>query len=1060
MTRVAIVLLLLLGVARAGEYIHHDLVVRLAPTDHAIAILDRITGVSGGQRFRLHAGLTVTSTDEAFTVEQVGTVDDGPVPLKEYELKGPATGPVFLRLAGKIHHPLVKEAQEYARSFSRTPGIISDDGVVLSGGTYWLPHFEDRLLTFTLKVDLPAGWDVVSQGKRTRHEKGRVTWECKHPMEEVYLIAARFTEYERPAGNATAYAFLRTPDPALASKYLETTAQYLEMYRGLIGPYPFEKFALVENFWETGYGMPSFTLLGPRIIRFPFILHSSYPQEILHNWWGNSVYVDWETGNWCEGLTAYLADHLIKEGQGKGFAYRRDTLKKYRDYVRGEKDFPLAEFRSRHSSATEAVGYGKSAMLFHMLRMRLGDAEFARGLQRFYREFKFKKASFGDLGKVFGSEEFVRQWVERPGAPVLAATVENGELVVRQSQAEEPFDLLVPVAFTVDGETEARVLNVALAGRSARVPLPEGTRRVDVDPYFDVFRMLDRAEIPPTLGEVFGADRVTLVLPRDPGAWLALAEAWKKEGQVEVVGEQDLESLPKDRAVWILGTRNAFRQQLAAFLAPRRAGILEEGVRVGAGVYPLEDHSFVFTAPHPRNPELAIGWIGSDVEAALPGLARKLPHYGKYSHLAFSGDEPTNVAKGQWEATGSPLIPLAEQPRAALPPREPLARLAPVFDSTRLMGHVRFLAADRMRGRGAGSDELDEAAQYIADAFEKAGLVPGGPGGGWFQVWEEAGGPGGKPVKMVNVVGVLPGTKSPDQTVVLGAHYDHLGLGWPDVRQGNAGQVHNGADDNASGVAVLLELAQILGGRHKPRRSIAFVAFSGEEWGRKGSRFYVRSLRRPAYAMVNLDTVGRLEGKKLTILGSGTASEWKHVAMGVGYTTGVEAVCVPQDPGGSDQVSFHEAGVPAVQVFTGPHADYHRPTDDVDKIDADGLAKVATFVRETLVYLGDREAPLSGTVGRGPAKPAGGSRRVSLGTMPDFAFGGPGVKVGSVLDGSPAAKAGVETGDILLAIDDEELSDLRAFSKVLKRHKPGDVIRIKIRRGGKERTLEAKLVAR
>jgi hypothetical protein len=703
MTRVAIVLVLLLGVARAADTVHHDLVVRLEPAAHAIAILDKITGASGNQRFRLHAGLTVTPTDEAFTVELLRTVD-GPVPLKEYGLRGPVGKPAFLRLAGKIPHPLVEEEQEYARSFSRTPGIISDEGVVLSGGTYWIPHFEDRLLTFSLKVELPADWDAVSQGKRTHHEKGRVTWECKHPMEEVYLIAARFTEYSRPAANATAYAFLRTPDASLASKYLETTAQYLEMYRGLIGPYPFEKFALVENFWETGYGMPSFTLLGPRIIRFPFILHSSYPHEILHNWWGNSVYVDWKTGNWCEGLTAYLADHLIKEGQGLGVAYRRDTLKKYRNYVRGEKDFPLKEFRSRHSSATEAVGYGKSAMLFHMLRWRLGDAEFARGLQRFYRDFKFKQASFADLGRVFGAEAFVREWVERPGAPVLAAAVEEGELVVRQTQAEEPFDLLVPVAFTVEGEAQARVVNLALAERTARLPLPEGTRRVDVDPYFDVFRLLDRAEIPPTLGEVFGADRVTLVLPREPGAWGALAEAWKKEGQVEVVGEQDLEALPRDRAVWILGTQNAFQQQLAAHLAPRQAGIADESVRVGAGVYPREGTSFVFTAPHPLNPELAIGWIGCDTEAALPGLARKLPHYGKYSYLAFSGDEPTNVAKGQWEATGSPLIPLAEQPPAPLAARAPTSstrrrRTSPTPSRTRASCRPDREAAGSRSGR-------------------------------------------------------------------------------------------------------------------------------------------------------------------------------------------------------------------------------------------------------------------------------------------------------------------------------------------------------------------------
>ena len=183
------------------------------------------------------------------------------------------------------------------------------------------------------------------------------------------------------------------------NRYLESTARNLEMYRGLIGPYPYTKFSLVENFWETGYGMPSFTLLGPQIIRFPFILTSSYPHEILHNWWGNSVYVDYLTGNWCEGLTAYLADHLYKEQQGQGAEYRRDTLKKYRDFVGEAHDFPLSEFRSRHSPATEAVGYGKALMLFHMVRRQIGDDAFRAGLQRFYRENRGKRASFTDFRK-------------------------------------------------------------------------------------------------------------------------------------------------------------------------------------------------------------------------------------------------------------------------------------------------------------------------------------------------------------------------------------------------------------------------------------------------------------------------------------------------------------------------------------------------------------------------------------------------------------------------------------------------------------------------------------
>jgi len=1091
--RQLLVLLLAAGAFAAEEatpLLHHDIAARLAPDQHLIEVRDTLSGMAwkGPVRFRLHAGLTVSSADPAaYRVKALDKVEGGAVPQREYAL-APVSGKwapdakVTLLLRGKIYHPLKSEEQEYARSFSRTPGIISEKGVMLSGASAWLPSFGEGLLTFTLAVDLPAEWDAVSQGRRTVHAtaggRRKTTWECVHPSDDVYLIAARFTEYSRSAGDVLAEAFLREPDPNLAAKYLEVTAQYIAMYRKLIGPYPFSKFALVENFWETGFGMPSFTLLGPQIIRFPFILHSSYPHEILHNWWGNSVYVDWRTGNWCEGLTAYLADHLIREGQGRGVAYRRDTLKKYRDYVRAEKDFPLKDFRSRHSAATEAVGYGKSLMVFHMLRIRLGDETFTRGLRTFYRRFKFKVASFSDLAAVFSEvsrqdlRPWFKLWVERTGAPALAMhEVENGAaVVVRQTQKAEPFPLRVPVALSVGSESTARVVMLDMTGRTARLALPEGTRRVDLDPYFDTFRILDRAETPPALGEVFGAAKVTLVLPRDPSIWKPLVKAWSG-AQVKAVGEDEIADLPADRAVWVLGRTNRWAAAAQGFLERRKAGPEGGAVRVGAARYPLAGTSFVFAAPHPKNPDLALGWIGCDDPAAVKGLARKLPHYGKYSYLAFSGDEPTNVAKGQWEATHSPLVLHPEQPRAKLPPRRPLARLAPVFDPQKLMAHIRYLASDRMRGRGEGSPELAEAGDYIAKAFAKAGLQPGGNDGGWFLVFTEPGGPAGKPLTLRNVVGVLPGTDPAlkDQSVVVGAHYDHLGLGWPDVRKGCEGQIHNGADDNASGVSVLLELAGRLARTEKPQRTIVFVAFSGEEWGLKGSRQYVRSMRRwpvtKAFAMVNLDTVGRLNGKKLMVLGSGTATEWKHIAMGVGYTTGVEAVCVPQDPGGSDQVSFQEAGVPAVQLFSGAHADYHRPTDDIDKIDASGLVKVATFAKETIVYLAERKEPLTSSLRSGGAHKAaprhgGAGRRVSLGTVPAFGFEGPGVKVDSVVPGSAAQKAGIQSGDILLEIGGAKVVDLRGMSDILKRHAPGDLVRILLRRDGKELAVEARLAAR
>jgi hypothetical protein len=215
--------------------------------------------------------------------------------------------------------------------------------------------------------------------------------------------------------------------------------------------------------------------------------------------------------------------------------------------------------------------------------------------------------------------------------------------------------------------------------------------------------------------------------------------------------------------------------------------------------------------------------------------------------------------------------------------------------------------------------------------------------------------------------------------------------------------------------------------------------------------------------MVNLDTVGRLGEGKLTVFGAGTASEWRHVAMGIGFTTGVESTPVSDDPGGSDQVAFHEVGVPAVQLFSGPHADYHRPSDDVEKIDAAGLVKVATWTKEAIVYLADRPEPLTSSLAGGappPAAPAGAGRRVSLGTVPDFAFEGPGVRVSSVLAGSPAEAAGIRPGDVVVALDGRPVADLKAYSEALKARQAGDGVSIRLQRGSEALEVKAVLVTR
>jgi hypothetical protein len=381
-----------------------------------------------------------------------------------------------------IDRPIESQGEDYARGFAETEGTIQAEGVFLSAASKWYPAPADgALVTFDLTVTLPAGWDATSQGRREVLERSatrtRVRFVADEPQEEIWLVAGRWTETKRTYDGIEAATFLRDQDDALAAKYLDATGPYLAMYAKLLGPYPYSKFALVENFWETGYGMPSFTLLGGKVIRLPFIITTSYPHEILHNWWGNGVYVAREGGNWSEGLTAYLADHLFAEQRGAGAAYRQETLQKYADYASRAKDFPLAKFTERHSPSTEAVGYGKALMLFHMTRRDVGDPAFVDGLRSFYVKKKFQRAGWADLRRAFevasGRRSLAGSFdplVARAGAPRLRlASVEARALddgwhvtgTIVQAQEGEPYALMVPLAVTMEGHVDAQTSVVA-----------------------------------------------------------------------------------------------------------------------------------------------------------------------------------------------------------------------------------------------------------------------------------------------------------------------------------------------------------------------------------------------------------------------------------------------------------------------------------------------------------------------------------------------------------------------------------------------------------------------
>jgi hypothetical protein len=1109
---------------KVKEYnpIHHNLSVTINPAENFIEARDTVT-ISADQlksfpHFLLHSNLTVSSETPGITITQEESeikAKDFGMDKEDFELSSDisqtkysvhladqAQGDVtlILKFSGKINHPIKNISEEYARGFSQTPGIICEKGVYLGGSTYWTPWFNDNLITFNLTTVCPETWDVVSQGKRALHEikdnQRHVRWESPEPMDEVFLIAAEFTEYKRSVGAVTAMAFLRTADENMANKYLETTAQYLEMYRQLIGPFPYSKFALIENFWETGYGMPSFTLLGPRIIRFPFILHSSYPHELLHNWWGNSVFVDYSEGNWCEGSTVYMADHLIKEQRGQGAEYRRSSLQGYTDYVNENNDFPLAEFISRTNAATSAVGYSKAMMVWNMMREDIGDDLFIKGVQTFYRDNKFKRASYDNIRQAFESaadqdfKPFFDQWVKRTGAPELRLSdvkVDSEKdgwrlyFKLSQIQPDDAYHLNIPIAVYLKDEAKIQKVEMTQKEQTYQLTFPHRPLRIDVDPQFNLFRRLHYNEIPPSLSKILGAKEILILLPSKADtkridSYKQLAEKWSKgkSSKIEIRLDNEFKEMPADKMVWVFGWDNLHSSLIEKGIENYDAEISDKSVRFSNTIVKKENNSFVISVRHPKDPNSVLVWLAAGVDEAMPGLARKLPHYGKYSYLAFEGAEPSNIAKGQWPAVHSPLtalIPAAkgympEKINAVLPKRKALAMLNPVFSADRMLDHVKYLAGEELEGRGLGSAGIDKAAEYIAEQFKKAGLQPGGDNNTYFQNWRETADEDNKMVDVKNVIGVLPGSKKEwaDQSVVVCAHYDHLGRGWPDVRKGNEGKIHFGADDNASGVGVIIELANLLGKTMKPDRTIIFVAFTSEESGLRGSKYYVKNMKlypaKKVIGALNLDTVGRLFNNKIMVFNGASAKEWKFIFMGAGYVTGIESEIVTMPLDASDQISFINAGIPAVQFFSGAHRDYHRPSDTVDKIDADGMVKVAAFVREAIVYLAEREEPLT-FLGKEKKESKltekKDERKVGTGAMPDFTYSGKGVRIANLSQDSPAAKAGMKKGDVIIKLDKYQIGNLSEYTNALKKYKPGDVVKIIYIRGDETNSTKIKL---
>lgn len=395
------------------------------------------------------------------------------------------------------------------------------------------------------------------------------------------------------------------------------------------------------------------------------------------------------------------------------------------------------------------------------------------------------------------------------------------------------------------------------------------------------------------------------------------------------------------------------------------------------------------------------------------------------------------------------------------------SRSEPRADSSRLRADIEYFASDALEGRGTGSAGNDSAAVFAARRYRGLGLRAMSPG--YLQPFTarpamgaHTGTTAAYPTQ--NVVAYLDGTDRAlrGQVIVIGAHIDHLGRSTvgaldPDARDA----VRNGADDNASGTAAVLELARLLSA-NPPRRSVIFANFSGEEMGLLGSQYFVEHSPVPVdsvVAMLNFDMVGRLRGDSLIVYGVATARELPALLDSANAGVGLHVRGIGDGFGASDHSSFFARGLPVLHFFTNIHEDYHRASDDASKINAAGAAKVVTLAERLVRRLDARDSRLT-FVRAAPNAVAnrGGGSQVYLGSIPDMAAGAtPGLRLTGVRAGSPADSAGLKSGDVVVELAGKPVTDLQSYSDALYANKPGDEITIVVVRGGERLTVSARL---
>ncbi len=655
----------------------HHLTVQIDPSRHHLKAEDRLEiGMKGGRpqtlSFLLNPQLKIIRIVDPRTG----------VPLQWSEANFSAHAnrldislqkmeePLILSVSyeGSIYDPVVKEKELQFVRGDKTSGLIGSEGVYLSSDTHWYPDKPDSIALFLVEATIPDPFRIVTQGELISEKLKDTTWVSKWanelPARSLTLVAGKYFVKSRKLNGTKISTYFFHDDDGISETFLNRAEEYLKIYSDLLGPYPFKKFDIVQNFFSSGYGIPTLTLLAPEAIHQgkEFLRPGALDHEIVHSWWGHYVSEKPGTGNWVEALTTYCTNYYYKElkiGKEAPRKYRQEVMQKYAVVVSPSKDYPLRKFEGKETPLDAQIGYGKGSMVFHMLRRIVGKDVFFAALRQFTAEYGGKQASWEDIRRVFEEatdrrlNNFFAQWLDRPGGPQLklenvrAQSGTNG-FVVSGEAVQEGDVYQLPVLLEVDdGQGKKRlILDVSKRRTSFSMEVPKMPMKLILDPDDHLFRRLHPEEIIPELNALL-EDPEKVIVISDQGdeesrkIYLEMAKRIKERRGGEILSAKDVtEEKLGNSSVMLLGEswKNPILSKLISHL-PRPVEHKEGSFFIKGEKVQEEDESLLLTIPRPLRPgKWVTVYFGRSAGALL--RARYVFFHGWDSYVLFKNGRP------------------------------------------------------------------------------------------------------------------------------------------------------------------------------------------------------------------------------------------------------------------------------------------------------------------------------------------------------------------------------------------------------------------------------------